>query len=304
MKKLFLLCLIFSCLTAGANEIVEDYIDIATNYCTHGNYKEAMSYLDKALQIQPANIEVNELKATLSRVMAINSKSYLTSTDKNIDLAFSYKKVGNKDKQIAELSKIPNNFWTNYLLAEHYRDMRDFQKAQYYYEQAKTLKPNYSQCYLGLAKVYIEKKEYQNAIDNLDKYLSYNKNADIAYALKAEANMNLNNLAEAQKNIKKALNVDENISYLLIEAKILYHQGYYDDAREKLQILSRNVQTSEVYKYIGLCDYAQNDYANALLNLNKAIILSEDDKNLISTYNNVKAILSKEYEKGNSTYKN
>ena len=304
MKKLFLLCLVFPCLFVCANEIVEDYIDIATNYCTHGNYKEAQVYLDKALQIEPANVEVNELKAVLSRIVTVNTKSYLTSTDKNIDLAYSYKKAGNKDKQIAELSKNPTSFWANYLLAEHYRDMRDFQKAQYYYEQAKTLKPNYSQCYLGLAKVYIEKKEYQNAIDNLDKYLSYNKNADIAYALKAEANMNLNNLAEAQKDIKKALNVDENISYLFIEAKILYHQGYYDDAREKLQILSRNVQTSEVYKYIGLCDYAQNDYANALLNLNKAIILSEDDKNLISTYNNVKAILSKEYEKGNSTYKN
>ena len=79
----------------------------------------------------------------------------------------------------------------------------------------------------------------------------------------------------------------------MIEAKILYYKGEYDDAREKLNILSRNVQTSEVYKFLGLCDYAQKDYRNALLNLDKAIILSDDDKTLNSTYNEIKQILDK-----------
>ena len=42
---------------------------------------------------------------------------------------------------------------------------------------------------------------------------------------------------------------------------------------------------------MGLCDYAQNDYKNAFLNFDKAIILSDDDKELNSTYNNLKKML-------------
>ena len=79
----------------------------------------------------------------------------------------------------------------------------------------------------------------------------------------------------------------------MIKAKILYYKGDYDNARELLYLLSRNVQTAEVYKYIGMCDYAQNDYKSALLNFNKAIILSDDDNQLNSTYNNLKTMLDK-----------
>ena len=125
------------------------------------------------------------------------------------------------------------------------------------------------------------------------KSSGYNKEADIAYALRAEANMNLNSLNEAENDIKKALSIDENLSCLLIEAKILYLKGDYKTAREKLNILTSNMQTAEVYKYLGLCDYALHNYASALLNLDKAIILSDDDKNLNSKYNEIKSALEK-----------
>ena len=109
--------------------------------------------------------------------------------------------------------------------------------------------------------------------------------------------MNLNYLAEAQDDIQKALEIEENISYLLIEAKILYYKGNYDDAREKLNLLSRNIQTSEVYKFLGLCDYAQNNLPSALLNIDKAIILSDDDEYLENKYNEIKEILENNNEK-------
>ena len=149
---------------------------------------------------------------------------------------------------------------------------------------------------MGLAQCYSEMGDYKNAVNNLNKYIGYNQNSDIAYALRANANLNLNSLSEAEDDIKRALEIEENISYLLIEAKILYYKGNYDDAREKLNLLSRNIQTSEVYKYLGLCDYAQNNLTSALLNIDKAIILSDDDKELNSTYNDIKATLDKQQQ--------
>ncbi len=292
MKKVLLLFLIFLSIPVCANELTEDYLDIAVNYCTYGKYNDAIVYLDKILKIEPYNSEAKELKNTLLRVMNPEIQSYLTSTNRNLSNAFAYKKVGNRKKQLDVLSSMPNDFWANYFLAEYYRE-NDLSKSIFYYQKAIELKPNFSQSYLGLAKAYLDGKQFQKSVDMLNKYLAYNPNSDIAYALRADAYMNMNYLSDAYDDIKKALKIEENISYLLIEAKILYYKGDYDDAREKLNLLSRNVQTSEVYKLMGLCDYAQKDYKSALLNLDKAIILSEDDKTLNSTYNNIKQMLDR-----------
>lgn len=292
MKKALLLLLMFLCIPVCASELTEDYLDIAVNYCTYGKYNDAMVYINKILQAEPYNTEAKELKNTLLRVMNPEIQSYLTSTNQTLRNAFSFKKSGNRKKQIDTLLSVPNDFWANYFLAEYYRE-NDLEKSIYYYQKAIELKPNYAQSYLGLAKAYLDNKQYQNSVDTLNKYLKFSPNSDIAYALRADAYMNMNYLSDAYDDIKKALKIEENISYLLIEAKILYYKGNYDDAREKLNLLSRNVQTSEVYKYIGLCDYAQKDYKSALLNLDKAIILSDDDKTLNSTYNNIKQMLDK-----------
>jgi tetratricopeptide (TPR) repeat protein len=293
MKKVLLLFLMFLAIPASANELTEDYLDIATNYCTYGKYNDALVYIDKILQIEPNNSDVKELKNTLLRVMNPEIKSYLTSTNQNLSKAVEFKKSGDRQGEIDALLAVPNDFWSNYFLAEYYRE-NDLEKSIYYYQKCIELKPNYSQSYLGLAKAYLDNKQFQNSIDTLDKYLEYNPNSDITYALRADACMNMGYFSDAYENITKALKIEENISYLLIEAKILYYKGDYDTAREKLNLLSRNVQTSEVFQYIGLCDYAQQDYKNALLNLDKAIILSDDDKTLNSTYNDIKQLLDKQ----------
>lgn len=292
MKKLLLTFLLFPCLFVQANEVIEDYLDIASDYCIHGNYQDAIVYLDKIIQLEPSNAEFIELKNILTRNSNPISKSYLSTQDNNIKQALEYKKLGDKEKEISVLSN-SNTYWANFFLGDYYKQNKNYDKALFYYQKAENLKPNFAQTYLGFADIYFEKKDFAKAIEYLDKYLKYNPNSDIAYAKKADVYLNLNNMIEAENNIKKAISIDENITYLLLQAKILYHKGSYYDAREEFNLLTRNIQTSEVYKYLGLCDYKLHDLPNALLNLNKAIILSDDDKDLISAYNEVKTELEK-----------
>lgn len=299
MKKFVFTCLIifvFTSISACANELTEDYFDIASEYATYGKYSDAMVYVDKILQLEPNNSDAKELKNTLVRVTNSNAKSYLTSFDKNYQQAENFKKQGNKSKQISQLSSATSDYWSMFALANLYRNNSDYKNAITYYQKAIVLKPAFAQSYLGLAQSYYDLGDFKNAINYADKYLSYNQKSDIAYALKAQANMELNCLIEAQDDIKKALDIEENISYLLIDAKISYYRGNYDDAREKLNLLSRSIQTSEVYKFLGLCDYAQNDLPNALLNIDKAIILSDDDKDLNIKYNEIKSELDKQQQ--------
>lgn len=294
MKKILLLCLIFPCMAVSANEITEDYFDIAANYATYGQYKEALVYIDKILQIEPSNNDVLDIKAVLTRITNPAVKSYLTTTDKTIREAQNYKKQGEKSKQIDTLTNAPNDYWAVFSLAQYYYGKGDLQNAILYYQKASVLKPDFSQSYLGLALAYNTIKEYSNALNAINKYITYNKESDIAYALRAEVYMNLNNLTEAEKDIKHALEIEENISYLLTEAKIYYAKGNFEEAKEKFDLLSKNVQTSEVYKYMGLCDYSLNNLPGALLNIDKAIILSNEDKDLNEKYNEIKTTLDKQ----------
>lgn len=121
MKKLLLLSLIFPCIAVSANEITEDYLDIATNYCIYGKYSDANVYLDRILQIEPNNSDVKELKNTISRVTNSNTKSYLSASDKTIQQAVSYKKQGNLQKQLSTLSSDSRQFLVLLFLAEYYR---------------------------------------------------------------------------------------------------------------------------------------------------------------------------------------
>jgi tetratricopeptide (TPR) repeat protein len=51
------------------------------------------------------------------------------------------------------------------------------------------------------------------------------------------------------------------------------------------------IQTSKTYEYLGLCDFALKDYTNALMDFDKAILLSNEDEYLEARYNEIKEIL-------------
>ena len=62
MKRFLLAGLLFLSLGAHASEVTEDYFDIATNYSIEGNYRQAIIYLDKLLELQPDSINAKALK--------------------------------------------------------------------------------------------------------------------------------------------------------------------------------------------------------------------------------------------------
>lgn len=213
-------------------------------------------------------------------------------TEDYFDIASNYCVYGNYNEALNYINKIleiePQN-----IEAKNLQNTLLQMKRPEINSSKTVVKADYTQLELSRAQAFIAQKNYPNAISILNEYIAKHSNSDIAYALRAEAYMHINNLQAAQNDIKKALSIEESMPYLLTEAKILYHSGKYEDAKIKLKMLVRNVQTSEVYKYLGLCDYAENNYASALLNLDKAIILSDEDKNLNSIYNEIKNKLEK-----------
>jgi len=280
-------------LPALADDVTEDFLDIAANYCIQGNYSEAVNYLDKAIAHEPDNRDLQEIKNGIIRLQNPNTKSYLTSHNPQVAAADNYRKKGDKTQELASLNAGANsgNPWAIYYLAEYYRANKQFNTALDYYDKVLNMKSGFAQCYLGITLTLMEMQNYEAALNALGYYMQKCPKEDLGYALRAEIHMNLKNYVDAEADIITALSISENIDYKLLEAKILYARGNYKSAKQKLENLTTTVKTAEIYKYIGLCDYALKDYNNALLNLNNSIILFEDDKEVTDKYNEVKSKL-------------
>ena len=100
-----------------------------------------------------------------------------------------------------------------------------------------------------------------------------------------------NQLVDAETEIVTALALNDDIEYKLIHGIILTKRGNYQKAINILEELTKEIQTSDVYKYLGYCYLGLKDYNNAMLNMDKAIILSDDDEELKTKYNETKALI-------------
>lgn len=296
MKKILTASLFIMALfmPVRADDITDDFLDIAANYYIQGNYTDAVTYIEKAIAHEPLNTDLKEIKKGILRIQDNNAKSYLNLYDARLQTANEFKKNGNKQKEFETLSLGANtkNPWAAYYLAEYYRADKQYNKALDYYDKTLEMKNGFTQCYLGITLTLMEMKNYDAALNAIAYYLDKCPKSDFGYALRAEINMNLKNYVDAEADIITALSISDDIEYKLLEAKILYNRGNYKLAKEKFETLSVSVKTAEIYKYTGLCDYALKDYNNALLNLNNAIILSYDDKEITAMYNEVKSKLT------------
>ena len=123
------------------------------------------------------------------------------------------------------------------------------------------------------------------------RFLYHNQQSDVAYAIRAKAYMMQNQLVDAETEIVTALALNNDIEYKLIHGIILTKRGNYQKAINILEELTKEVQTCDVYKYLGFSYLGLKDYNNAMLNMDKAIILSDDDNELKTKYNETKALI-------------
>lgn len=294
MKKLILTGLFFAllCPFTFANEMTEDYFDIATNYCIDGNYSEALNYLDKILLVEPENKTVADLKNGLRQIIQGKNTSFILPKSNAVKQAVNYKKSGNKQGELTALTAA-NDYWAYYFLAQYYRQNKDYNQAINYFIKSVNAKPSFNQCYLEIAVCYFELGNFQQAVTYLNQYLKINPQDDFAYALKARCEANLDNNDDALSDILTAIALENSVDNRFLEGKILYNMKRYQQAKDKLEKLTSDIQTAEIYKYIGLCYDGLGNYNEALNNLDKSILLFDDDKTVNSKYNEIKAKIGK-----------
>ena len=298
MKKLLLSLLLVLTVCAGnpvfADEIEEDYLDIAADYCIKGDYNSAMNYLDKILTINPDSKKVADLKMGLSHIIAQDKKSYVSGVNPYIKQAQEYKRQGNESMELNSLldgAQGRNGYLAYYYLGNYYRDHLEFDKAIDAYNSAVSAKPDFAQCYLASAITLFDEGKYNSVINPIDKYLTFQPNDDLAYAMKSRVEFQLGMLEQSKADNDKAIELNNCPEYQFDRAKILYKSGDFKAAKDLFTKVLPSIQTSKIYEYMGYCDYELKDYMSALNNIDKAIILSNDDEYLENKYNEIKKLL-------------
>jgi len=283
----FIVCPVFS------SEMTEDYFDIATNYVIEGNYREALNYLDKILMLEPQNSSVQDLRNGLRQIVQGNNKSFILPKSPAVKQSIDAKKAGNRQGELSALNS-GNDYWAYYFLGEYYKENGDYSQAVNYFVKSINSKPNFIQCYLEIAVCYFEQRNYSQAVTYLNQYLKLNPDDDFGYFLRARCQANLGNNDSALNDILTAMAFENSLEYRFLEGKILYNMRRYDQAAEKLEKLSSEIQTAELYKYLGLAQAEIGNKSDAIINLEKVIIFSDDDKMVNQKYNELKMELANE----------
>ena len=301
MKKFLLsviLCLV-ACTNVFASEIEEDYLDMAASSCIMGEYRTAIEYLDKILYINPSNKKAQDLKKGLTHILSGDKNSYVLALNPALQKAMEYKLQGNEQGEYQALmnaSSQPNSYLAYYYLGNFYRDRKDFLKALDSYNAALSVKPDFAQAYLASGITLFEFGKYESALNPLDKYLTFVPDDDLAYAMKSRAEFQIGMTENAKIDNDKAIELNDCPMYQFDRAKILYKLGDYTEAKNLFTKLLPDIQTSKIYEYLGYCDLALGDYMSALMNIDKASILTDGDEYLENKYNEIKEMLEKNNE--------
>lgn len=296
MKKILLSLILgfLVCIPVLANEIEDDYFDIAANYCVTGDYRTAMEYLDKILQINPSNKHAIDLKNGLNHVITKDNKSFIDNVSPLVRQAMEYKRIGDETSEwntLVKATEDSNSYIAYYYLGNFYRSKKEYKSALNAYSASSSARTDFAPAYLGTAIVLFETGQYNSAINPLDKYLSFNPEDDFAYAMKSRAEFELGMLIQANDDNAIAIGINDCPEYQFDRAKILYRQGHYKESKELFKSLINHIQTSKIYEYMGLCDLALKDYSSALTNFDRAILLTNDDEYLEIKYNEAKQLL-------------
>ena len=281
------------------NEVVEDYLDIATSYAVSGNYKSSIEYLDKILNIDPQNKKILGLKNTIKQMQSGTMPSPMITSNQKLSQAQNAKRNGNKITEQQFLTEAANegSYWANMMAGDYYRDAKQYPKALLYYQKAISAGFNSSSPLLYIGICHFEMKNYNEAYPVLTRFIAYNQQESYAYAIRARVLTELGRYNEAETDIITAIALEDTIEYRYLEGLILFKRGNYQKAQVALAKIANDVQTSDIYKFLGMSYYATGDLNNALINLDKALLLVGNDLDLKTQYNQIKSKLTNQVYK-------
>ena len=234
MKRLAVLIL-FSFLGSGyffaqTPDLAGSYyhFSLAKMHESRQEYREAISEFEKAIPLDP------------------------TSGALRVEFAETLWEAGENRRAIEECQEAikldPESSAPHFLLGRIYSQLRTADQAQVLdqaiaeFEKTVELEPDHIQALYDLGRLHLAKKNYQKAVDILDRFSQLQPWIPQAYLLKARAHIELNQIQEAIESLERSFSYDEtNLENLKLLGNLYEQTGQREKARE---LYSRSLDTT------------------------------------------------------------
>ncbi len=256
-------------------------------YAEGVKYVHAENYF-KALEL--FNTISKEYKARHSEVIYYTILSYirvgaLHKADKAIGDYNGEIKTPHKEKSFLEIDAFLNtslNHFQNYLLgADLKQQEKDFQGALELIDKAIAMDSFYAEAFVKRAHVGLDLKDYNNVIKDCNKALALDKNTTDAWIYRGWAYYYEQNYQVAIEDYSAALALKSSEAIYCQRAVTYYRMKDYGSAMKDLDIvIKQNVKNEYAYYLKGAIYFEQRNYEMALVNINQALALGSQDVNI------------------------
>jgi tetratricopeptide (TPR) repeat protein len=208
------------------------------------------------------------------------------SDDDNATLLLAWAQVlsaENQDQQAIECYRkaqklLPNNQEVLLGLAAAYGKARQFDEALEAYRKAAERNPNDESIYNNMGQILASQNRLPEAIAQYDKALKINPRFSLAMINKATALASMHRLLDAAEQLQNAVKVDPTnfVPYLdaaAIQGQIGDFRGAEENCHHAVQI---SPKSPEPWYYLGLSQFSQKRYREAIANFEQAIKLRSD----------------------------
>jgi|GEM_PF-692060 len=153
------------------------------------------------------------------------------------------------------------------------------------YSNLLQMQPNNAEAYKNRSNIYIDKKQCQKAINDLNELLRLQPSTEV-YFLRGKCHLELNNLDAAVNDLVKTINseggwiaipnsesVYDQLAGILFNGGVeQYQKGNYKTAKDKFSIVQLiNSDLILANLYLGLISYKENQYRQAIANFDKIL---------------------------------
>jgi len=252
------------------------------------------SHIDSHVAMSRTDVNLGKLDKAINDLTNL-LVSYPDQSDIMLELARIHKFGSDSEKELLWLTKTlsidADNIDALRLLANNYREQGDLAKAQSILES--TLKrTNSNDVRKLLANIYLERRQYKQAIEQFTIYADQAKQRGKALLLLANSYLVANNHAEAIATVEKALIWDKNlVEGRVMLVKLLLATKDTKRARDNIDILAKDNNKKVLTAMLtGDLHFVEQEFHLAKSQYQKAFDLAPNENTLHSLYRTFKKL--------------
>jgi tetratricopeptide (TPR) repeat protein len=208
------------------------YSEMAESYLRNSRLRDATETAQKAVQIDPGNVEAHKLLSTI----------YLQAISKaNAQQPPSIETINNAIHEFEEIVRIdPTERQSFLMLGELYKIKGARDKAAQIYKQFLGIEPGSEEGVTALAKLQMDAGNYKEAVDLLEQFVQQRPESDTALQTLGEAYSDLQDYSKAADAYKRASELEpDDLEIKKQEAQALFLADRFDEAVKLYQDLAK-----------------------------------------------------------------